>query len=239
MRVNWDILKLSVLILCVIGLYGFSDYRSNQREVEGISINFLGDNDLFIDEASVNKLLIQNYGGIKNRPKEQLVLNTIEKVIQSNDMVKKAQIYFTVDGKLVSKIVQRKPIGRIEGASKFYLDDVGKRMPLSKHHSARVPIITGKITGKTLEDAYTILNYINADDFLRKNVIGIHVEEEGNYQLRFRMENFVVNLGGVDNLNEKFKNFMAFYAKATKDNSLEKYAVVSLEFNNQVVCTKI
>ena len=239
MRLNWDILKLSVLILCVIGLYGFSDYRSNQREVEGISINFLGDNDLFIDEASVNKLLIQNYGSIKNRPKEQLVLNTIEKVIQSNDMVKKAQIYFTVDGKLVSKIVQRKPIGRIESASKFYLDDVGKRMPLSKQYSARVPIITGKITGKTLEDAYTILNYINADDFLRKNVIGIHVEEEGNYQLRFRMENFVVNLGGVDNLNEKFKNFMAFYAKATKDNSLEKYAVVSLEFNNQVVCTKI
>ena len=239
MRVNWDILKLSVLILCVIGLYGFSDYRSNQREVEGISINFLGDNDLFIDEASVNKLLIQNYGSVKNRTKEQLVLNTIEKVIQSNDMVKKAQIYFTVDGKLVSKIVQRKPIGRIESASKFYLDDVGKRMPLSKQYSARVPIITGKITGKTLEDAYTILNYINADDFLRKNVIGIHVEEEGNYQLRFRMENFVVNLGGVDNLNEKFKNFMAFYAKATKDNSLEKYAVVSLEFNNQVVCTKI
>lgn len=239
MRVNGDILKLSVLILCVIGLYGFSDYRSNQREVEEVSINFLGDNDLFIDEASVNKLLIQNYGGIKNRPKEQLVLNTIEKVVQSNDMVKKAQIYFTVDGKLVSKIVQRKPIGRIESASKFYLDDVGKRMPLSKQYSARVPIITGKITGKTLEDAYTILNYINADDFLRKNVIGIHVEEEGNYQLRFRMENFVVNLGGVDNLNEKFKNFMAFYAKATKDNSLEKYAVVSLEFNNQVVCTKI
>ncbi|WP_435624851.1 cell division protein FtsQ/DivIB [Flagellimonas sp.] len=226
-------------MISVIGLYGFSDYRSNQRKIDKISINFLGDNNLFIDEASVNKLLIQNYGSVKNRTKEQLVLNTIEKVIQSNDMVKKAQIYFTVDGKLISKIVQRKPIGRIESASKFYLDDVGKRMPLSKHHSARVPIITGKITGKTLEDAYTILNYINADDFLRKNVIGIHVEEEGSYQLRFRMENFVVNLGGVDNLNEKFKNFMAFYAKATKDNSLEKYAVVSLEFNNQVVCTKI
>ena len=194
---------------------------------------------MFITEASVNKLLIQNYGAVKNRAKEKLVLNTIEEVIQSDDMVKKAQVYFTVDGKLVSKIVQRKPIGRIESESKFYLDDSGKHMPLSKHHSARVPIITGKITGETLEDVYVILNYVNADDFLRKNVIAIHIEEEGNYQLKFRLENFVVNLGGVDNLNEKFKNFMAFYAKAAKDNSLEKYAVVSLEFNNQVVCTKI
>ena len=53
------------------------------------------------------------------------------------------------------------------------------------------------------------------------------------------MENFVVNLGGVENLDEKFKNFMAFYVKAARDNSLEEYGIVSLEFNNQVVCTKI
>ena len=207
--------------------------------VDGISIKFVGESNLYITEDAVNKLLIQNYGTVKNRAKEQLVLNTIEEVILSNDMVKNAQVYLTVNGELISKIVQRKPIGRVEGVSKFYLDDLGQRMPLSKNHSARVPIITGKITGKTLEDAYVILDYINNDDFLRKNVIGIHIEEEGSYQLKFRMENFVVNLGGVDNLNEKFKNFMAFYAKAAKDKSLEKYAIVSLEFNNQVVCTKI
>ncbi|WP_190811303.1 cell division protein FtsQ/DivIB [Flagellimonas sp. S3867] len=239
MRVNWNHIKLTVLGVAVIGLYGFADYRSQQKKVADISINFLGDNSLYLTEASVNKLLIQNYGSLKNRPKEQLALNTIEQVILSNDMVKKAQVYLTINGELISKIVQRKPIGRIEGVSKFYLDDIGERMPLSKNHSARVPIITGEITGKTLEDAYTILNYINEDDFLRKNVIGIHIEEEGKYQLKFRLENFVVNLGGVENLNEKFKNFMAFYAKATKDKSLEKYAIVSLEFDNQVVCTKI
>nr|WP_298930262.1 cell division protein FtsQ/DivIB [uncultured Allomuricauda sp.] len=239
MQVNWNYIKLTFLSVAIIGLYGFSDHRSKEKRVGDLSIKFLGDNNLYLTEASVNKLLIQNYGSVKNRAKEELVLNTIEDIILSNDMVKNAQVYLTVNGELISKIVQRKPIGRVEGISKFYLDDLGRRMPLSKHHSARVPIITGKITGKSLEDAYTILNYINEDDFLRKNVIGIHVEEEGKYQLKFRLENFVVNLGGVENLNEKFKNFMAFYAKAAKDKSLEKYAIVSLEFNNQVVCTKI
>ncbi len=239
MRVNWNYIKLAFLSVAVIALYGFADQRSKKRKVEDVSVKFVGDNNLYLTEDAVNKLLIQNYGPLKNRAKEQLVLNTIEEVILSNDMVKNAQVYLTVNGELISKIVQRKPIGRVEGVSKFYLDDLGERMPLSKQHSARVPIITGKITGRTLEDAYVILNYINEDDFLRKNVIGIHIEEEGNYQLKFRMENFVVNLGGVDNLNTKFKNFMAFYAKAAKDNSLEDYAIVSLEFNNQVVCTKI
>ncbi|MFT0716364.1 cell division protein FtsQ/DivIB [Flagellimonas lutimaris] len=239
MRINWDYIKLAFLSVAVVALYGFADQRNQKRMVDNVSVKFVGDNNLYLTEDAVNKLLIQNYGPLENTPKEQLVLNTIEEVILSNDMVKNAQVYLTVNGELVSKIVQRKPIGRIEGVSKFYLDDRGERMPLSKHHSARVPIITGKITGKTLEDAYVILDYINKDDFLRKNVIGIHIEDEGKYQLKFRMENFVVNLGGVDNLNKKFSNFMAFYAKATKDNSLEDYATVSLEFNNQVVCTKI
>ena len=187
----------------------------------------------------VNKLLIQNYGIIKNMPKEKLVLNTIEKVIEANEMVKSAQVYLTVNGELTSKIVQRQPIGRVEGMTKFYLDEEGKNMPLSSNHSARVPIITGNITGKSLEDVYVILNYINRDDFLRKNVIGIHIEDEENYQLKFRMENFVVNLGNVDDLEQKFNNFKAFYTKAHKDKTLENYNIVSLEFNNQVVCTKI
>ncbi len=239
MQINWNYIKISVLIVVVIGLYGFADYRSKGREIQEIQIKFLGDNNLYLTEDAVNKLLIQNYGPVKNRAKEQVVLNSIEEVIKANPMVKSAQVYCSIKGGVISEIVQRKPIGRVEGISKFYLDDTGKRMPMSRYHSARVPIITGKITGKSLEDAYVILDFINKDDFLRKNVIGIHVEEEGKYQLRFRVENFVVNLGGVQNLDEKFKNFMAFYVKATKDNTLEEYGIVSLEFNNQVVCTKI
>ena len=230
---------MTFLSVSMIGLYGFADHRSRQRKVENVTVKFVGENNLYLSEDAVNKLLIQKYGPLLNRTKEQLVLNTMEEVILSNDMVKNAQVFLTVSGDLVSKIVQRRPIGRIEGSSIFYLDDRGLNMPLSSLHSARVPIITGKISGESLEDAYLILNYINADDFLRKNVIGIHIVAVGDYQLRFRMENFVVNLGGVDNLNEKFKNFMAFYVKASRDNTLEEYAIVSLEFNNQVVCTKI
>ncbi len=239
MRINWNYLKFFALLIIIVGLYSFSNHRSTLRNVNGMKIQFIGDQNLYISEDMVNKLLIQNYGPLTNVPKEKLVLNTMEKVIEANEMVKEAQVYLTINGELTSKIVQRKPIGRIEGSSKFYLDDEGKRMPLSISHSARVPIITGNVTGKSLEDIYEILKYINTDNFLRKNVIGIHVQDEKNYQLKFRMEQFVVNLGGVDNLEEKFNNFKAFYAKANKDKTLENFAVVSLEFNNQVVCTKI
>ncbi|MGB5820365.1 MAG: hypothetical protein WBG90_12840 [Saonia sp.] len=239
MRINWNYIKIAALLLMIVGLYAFADHRSERKNIHELRIEFLGDQNLYVDHETVNKLLIQNYGPLTNMPKENIALNTIEKVIEANEMVKSAQIYLTVNGELTSKIVQRQPIGRIEGDTKFYVDDEGKRMPLSKSHSARVPIITGKITGKSLEDVYAILKYINRDDFLRKNVIGIHIEDDEKYQLKFRMENFVVNLGGVDGLEEKFNNFKAFYNKAEKDRTLEDYTIVSLEFNNQVVCTKI
>lgn len=239
MKNNWNSIKLIALIISISALYAFSDHRNQARRINGISVQFEGEDNLYITNSMVNKLLIQNYGVLKNLPKEKLVLNTIEKVIEANDMVKSAQVYLTVDGELISKISQRRPIGRIEGDQKFYLDEQGKKMPLSNNYSARVPIITGKITGKSLEDAYVILDYINEDEFLRKNVIGIHIEEEGSYQLKFRMENFVVNLGNISDLKQKFNNFKAFYTKAAKDKTLENYDIVSLEFNNQVVCTKI
>ncbi len=239
MRINWNVLKVVALMLVIMGLYAFSNNRNRSKNVVSTRVEFLGDQNLYITEGAVNKLLIQNYGRLENVPKEKLVLNTIEKALEANEMVKSAQVYITIDGKLTSKIVQRKPIGRIEGNSKFYLDDEGKRMPFSSNYSARVPIITGEITGKSLEDVYKILEFINKDDFLRKNVIGIHIKAEDDYQLKFRLNQFVVNLGDIENLEAKFSNFKAFYAKANKDKTLEDFVVVSLEFNNQVVCTKI
>ncbi|MEX0290706.1 MAG: cell division protein FtsQ/DivIB [Flavobacteriaceae bacterium] len=239
MRIKWNYIKIVGLIICTTALYAFSNVRSKQKKVSGIQIEFVGDENLYVSQTTVNKLLIQNYGSLSNVPKEKLVLNTIEKVIEANEMVKSAQVYLTIDGELTSKIVQRQPIGRVEGNSKFYLDEDGKSMPLSDNHTARVPIITGKITAKSLEDVHVILEYINEDDFLRKNVIGIHIEDEEKYQLKFRVENFVVNLGDVSDLEKKFNNFKAFYAKAIRDKTLDDYQIVSLEFNNQVVCTKI
>ncbi|WP_394750801.1 cell division protein FtsQ/DivIB [Spongiimicrobium salis] len=239
MKVNWNNIKILSLILLITGLYAFSEARSEGKTIADVNIDFNENDAPYITHAMVNKLLIQNYGSLTNVAKENLDLNTIEKLITKNEMVKSAEVYLTVNGELKSKIAQRKPIGRIEGSEKFYMDEEGKMMPLSKNYSARVPIITGKINEKNLEDVFTILKYSATDDFLYKNIIGVHIAENDTYQLKFRLENFVVDLGKAKNLKGKFNNYKAFYIKANKDGSLPNFSKVSLEFANQVVCTKI
>ncbi|MCM4169399.1 Cell division protein FtsQ [Arenibacter antarcticus] len=238
MRLNLNFLKIGVLLLVVMGLYAFSNARNGQKRIGNVQIEFVGDQNLYMTQETVDKLLIQSYGDLTNLTKENIVLNTIEKAIEANEMVKKAQVYLTVNGDLVAKVAQRKPIARVEGSAKYYLDEDGEHMPFSRHHSARVPLITGNINDTSLKDVYRILTYSNTDEFLKKNIIGVHITGEQKYLLNFRMENFVVDLGGVEGLEKKFSNFRAFYVKAYKDKSLNDYHTVSLAFNNQVVCTK-
>ncbi|NNJ88653.1 MAG: hypothetical protein HKP53_04575, partial [Eudoraea sp.] len=103
MKINWNYLKFIALIFCITALYAFSNKRSLIRPVQNMEIIFEGNNNLYLSQEMVNKLLIQNYGSVLNVEKEKLVLNTIEKVIETHDMVKSAQVYLTIDDKLTSK----------------------------------------------------------------------------------------------------------------------------------------
>ena len=48
-----------------------------------------------------------------------------------------------------------------------------------------------------------------------------------------------MQLGNVKNLDKKINNLKAFYQKNLKEKTLENYSKVNLQFDNQVVCTKI
>ena len=88
MRVNWNYIKLVVLLGVVVFLFAFASVRNASRNISKPNVVFIGENNLFITNETVSKLLIQNYGGVKNVPKETLVLNELEKALKSNPMIK-------------------------------------------------------------------------------------------------------------------------------------------------------
>jgi cell division protein FtsQ len=59
-----------------------------------------------------------------------------------------------------------------------------------------------------------------------------------DYELDVRKMDFNIYFGKVERLDTKFNNFKAFYKKAHKDELLNTYKMVDLQFGNQVVCTK-
>jgi len=239
LRFNWNNIKLIVLMSVVIFLFAFASARNGARLVKASHVKFIGENNLFITNQNVSKLLIQNYGNLKNVPKEILDLNQLENALKSNPMIKSAEVYLAIDGTLYAEVAQKNPIARVSANASYYVDDEGHYMPLSDNYSARVPLITGYVDRNNLEDVYTVANKIRQDEFLKKNVIEIQKDENHHIFLKLRHCSFTVNLGKTTFLDKKINNLKAFYQKNLHDKTLNNYTRVNLQFDNQVVCTKI
>ena len=219
-------------------LFAFSSIRNSSRRVSALEVKFLGDENLFITHETVSKLLIQNQQSVTNKPKEIIDLNGLENALTANPLIKEAQVFIDVEGKITAEIKQRKPIARVSTNASYYIDDTGSYMPLSTNYTARVPLITGTVFKNDLANVYTIASKIQQDDFLKKHVVEIHQNDNKTIDLKFRLNSFTIQLGSLKALDKKINNLKAFYQKAMKDNTLESYSVVNLRFDNQVICTK-
>ena len=230
MKINWNYIKMIVLLILVVFLYAFSSARNTKRQVSKPNIQFLGNKNLFITQEAVSKLLIQNQQSVTNKPKEIIDLNELENTLNSNPMIKEAQVFINVDGTLTAE--------RISTNASYYVDDEGKDMPLSTNYSARVPLVTGFVNKKELYNVTVVAKKIQSDEFLKSHVVEIHQNENRSIDLRFRKNDFKVQLGSIKQLDKKINNLKAFYQKAMRDNTLNSYSVVNLRFDKQVICTK-
>lgn len=237
MKINWNYIKTFLLIGVVFFLFAFAEKRNHDRVLSEVNLQFTNSENLYLTEEAVNKLLIQNEVKVNSIGKETLDLNGVEALLEAHDMIERAEVFMTVDGKLGAVITQRKPLARVMGRIPYYIDRNGLKMPLSKYYSARVPIVTG-VSETQLVEVHPLVTYIRNDEFLTKHVTEIHRLADGKYMIRLRQLDFLVMFGAVSDIDKKFRNFKAFYQKAMKDKKLNAYKKVDLQFGDQVVCTK-
>jgi cell division protein FtsQ len=120
----------------------------------------------------------------------------------------------------------------------YYVDYYGIKMPLSDFYTARVPLVSGEINDKFTEEYSDLFRVIYDDDFLKKNIIGMQILPNGSVIMKNRNFDFDIVFGLPINIEDKFKNYKAFYQKAFTDKSIYKYKNINLQFTSQVVCTK-
>jgi cell division protein FtsQ len=238
MKNKLNLIKVLVMIAGFIFLAGFTHKRHESKKIESIKVNYEQNKQIFIDEATVIKLLIQNKIPVKNIHLEKLDLNLIEKQVEAHPMVENAEVYLDIQRNLHADIRQRTPLARVLGNEQFYIDSKGVKMPLSENYSARVPIITG-LKEKEIGSAFKLIKHINEDLFLKQNTTQITSYSDDRFGLRLRNHKFKIFVGKAEQLNQKFMNFKAFYIKAKKDSLLHKYKRIDLQYGNQVVCEKI
>ncbi len=236
---KWSNIRLVLMFALVIFLFSFASIRNEHRKLIRTEVIFPPNEALFISRETVNKLLIENNSDVKSIAKVELNLKKLEKTINNQPMVEKAQVFVSVDGVLKAKVKQKTPVARVfDQYSSFYIDNKGDKMPLSDLNTARVPLLSGAIQTVKKEQLRNVLNAIYRDDFLKKNIIGVQVLPDQSFLMKNRNFNFDIDFGVAVNIDNKFKNYKAFFQKVVLDSTLYKYKKINLRYTQQVVCTK-
>ena len=234
----FNFIKVIFVLLFIISLYAFSSFQSNLKSVSNVNIDFIGEKNLYISKSSIDKLLIQNNDYIECLEKDIIDLNELEERISSHEMIQNAEVYLTVKGGIRVDIEQRKPLARVISNPSYYIDENGKKMPLSIEHSARVLLVHGQVDQNNLEIIFEMVNTIQNDSFLKLYITDIFIDSENKISMSLRDCDFKVLVGDLNQLKQKIINLKAFYQIAKKENTLKKYKKVNLKFDKQVIGVK-
>ena len=237
MRFNWMKIKLIFLLVLISGLFYSTISVNNLRDISKMDIYIDNPNNLFITKDSINNAVIEIITN-KNIHKSSVHTKALEFELNKIELVRKSDVFVDVNGTMVVNIQQRKPIARfLDNTS--YLDEDGLVMPKSKYYSARVPVIKGYTkTQDQLDLIYKLSNYIKNDKFLSQSATEILIDSNSNFSIKLRDYSFKILIGQLNNLDLKIKNFKAFYINASTNQILNKYSLINLQFDNQVVCVK-
>ncbi len=237
---RWVLYINTLLLLAVVGfLFGFTNHKNKQHKLTQIEVVFKENKPTFLTTSMVNKLLIQSEVNLLNKVKSEINLYKIEHEVNKNKMIENVEVFYTPKGKLKAQITQRVPIARIKNVSKsYYLDRQGLVMPLSPNNSARVPLVTGVNTKETEAECFKLVQKITEDDFYKKQIIGIHRKNDGDYLLSTRIGIHKILFGKLNRIDGKLKKLKIFYKKEWESESLKKYRLINLKYNRQVVCSR-
>lgn len=227
--------------------------RDNCRDYSIVIKGIRGD-DFFLDEADILRLLkAATKGKIKGQPKSAFNLQRMEELLEGNQWVKDAQLYFDSRDVLHVSVTEREPVARIFTANgkSFYLDEHAQMMGLSDRLSARLPVFTGfpdkkMLTAKDsllMKDVVVTAQYINGNPFWASQVAQINLDLSCGADCR-EMEmvpligNHVVKLGNGENIDKKFNRLFIFYKQVLSKTGFDKYKTIDVRFDGQVVGAK-
>ncbi|KFF28387.1 cell division protein FtsQ/DivIB [Chryseobacterium vrystaatense] len=237
MKNKYRILKIVVTVIILGLLLSFSLKRFSGQKItdDKISVKMNEKTPVyFIDEKDIREIVK------KENPSGKvgdLNIPTLEKKINSLPAVDSANVYLNLNGKLYLDIKQRVPVFRLNKEGRdFYVDEKGTEFPISRTYSHPCMLVTGDVKPDEYEKLAELVEKIDKDDFSKKFFIGIS-KSKGDYNLLTSDGNYKVEIGDLDNIEFKVKGLKTFVEKYLVFQDPQKYSMVSVKYQNQIVTT--
>jgi cell division protein FtsQ len=238
---------LVVLLVAAIGKKNHENCRDYMITIKG------AENNKFIDEKDVTQLLMKATNGkTKGQAIVSFNLRKLEQILKGNVWIKNAELYFDNQDVLHISVLEREPIARIftEKGKSFYIDSAMKQIPLSEKMSAKLPVFTNfpdkpRLSEKDssiLKDVKKTAEFILNDPFWMAQVEQIDITDCGfkcwGFEMTPTIGDHIVKLGNGDDIEKKFHRLLVFYQQVMNKTGFNKYDVVDVQFEGQVIGSK-
>lgn len=239
---------LVIIGICLLaGYLVFAAFYFQEKPKEGTCTGFevevqnSSSSDRFVDTGDIEKYIDEKGLNPKGKHLKDINTNAIEEAILTNQLVKKANVFITNNNTIKASIEERKPILRIisNTGENYYIDNEGNKMPLSKRFTAYLPIATGTIKEDFAKsELYKFALFLYDNEFWNAQIEQIIVLPNKDVKLIPRVGDHQIILGDLIGYKEKLDKLFAFYKNGLNESGWNKYSIINLKFDKQVVCTR-
>lgn len=238
MKNKYRILKIVITVIILGFLLSFSLKKFSGQKITDNKISVKMNEKTpvyFIDEKDIREIVNKEN---PSRKVGDLNIPELEKKINALPAVDSANVYLNLNGKLNLDIKQRVPVFRLNKDGKdFYVDEKGVEFPISKTYSHPCMLVTGDVKKDEYQKLAELVGKIDKDDFSKRYFIGISKDRNNDYNLLTSEGNYKVEIGDLDNIDFKVKGFKTFVEKYLVYQDSQKYSMISVKYQNQIVTT--
>ncbi len=240
MKRKLKIIKVIFGVALLIGLISFTVIKNASRTVNKIDVAFVQPVDnYFINDESIREIINKDGKNIMKQSLREVNVKEIEQIVSESPFVDSVQVSKDINGHLRLDIKANSAVARIKTLkNEFYLTTKGGKMPLSKLNSADVILVSGDVKPNEYEDLSKFVQALKADDLLKNHIIAIQKVGQRSFNLIVNTGNYYIELGTLNNFEQKLHNLKLFYNQYIDFIGTEDYEKLSLKFVNQVVATK-
>lgn len=232
-------LLIAVYLIIAITLFNRKPVGQSCRNIELTVKDSV--NTGFITKQEVANILQQRNLYPVGQKMERVRLKPIEKAIKGHPLVEEAECYKTPGGNICIEVHQRIPILRVlsENGDNYYVDSRGKVMPPEIKYATHIAIVTGKVEKSfIMKDLYKFGVFLQNNPFWDAQIEQINVLPSSEIELVPRVGDHIIFLGKIQHFDQKLERLKVFYEKALNKVGWNKYSRISVEFSNQIICTK-
>ena len=244
------ILNLFLILLfgvTIVFTLAFSSKEVRDVKCTRIEIMYDDQSSISLGKEEIIHIIRSSPDSILGADIRNINAEIIENRLKENKTIKNAEVFKNVtgagnnyEGILGVRVKFREPVFRVMSDNdSYYVDITGSQIPVSVNYSTNVPVATGKIdTGFAGKELLEFVNYINSDPFHKALIKQIHVQNEEEILLTPLVGNHLIELGGLDDYDEKMEHLKVFYQNVLVKNHWNTYKRISLKYHNQVIGIK-